>query len=48
MGAGLGFIYPKTNAVLLNNERYDQFNFAGYGLHALVGVGFTFFRLLII
>ena len=48
MGAGLGFIYPKTNAVLLNNERYDQFNFAGYGLHALVGVGFTFFKHLII
>ena len=48
MGAGLGAIYPKTNSVLLNNERYDQFNVAGYGLHALVGVGFTFFKHLIV
>jgi len=48
LGAGLGVIYPKTNTVLLNNERYDQFNLAGYGLHALFGVGFTFFEHLIV
>lgn len=47
-GAGVGFIYPKTNAVILNNERYDQFNLAGYGMHALFGVGFTFFKHLIV
>jgi hypothetical protein len=47
-GAGIGFIYPKTNSVLLNNDRYDQFNLAGYGLHALFGVGFTFFEHLIV
>jgi len=47
-GAGIGLIIPKTNTVLLNNERYDQFNVAGYGLHALVGVGFTFFKHLIV
>lgn len=47
-GAGIGFIYPKTNTVLINNERYDQFNMAGYGLHALFGVGFTFFKHLIV
>ena len=38
----------KTNSLLLNNDRYDQFNLAGYGLHALFGVGFTFFEHLII
>ena len=43
-GAGIGFIYPKTNTTLLNKERYDDFNMAGYGLHALVGVNFTFFK----
>lgn len=47
-GTGIGFIYPKTNSLLLNNDRYDQFNLAGYGLHALFGVGFTFFEHLII
>lgn len=47
-GTGIGFIYPKTNSLLLNNDRYDQFNLAGYGLHALFGVGFTFFKHLII
>tara|TARA_B100000767_G_scaffold179724_1_gene167757 strand:+ start:336 stop:1187 length:852 start_codon:yes stop_codon:yes gene_type:complete len=47
-GTGIGFIYPKTNSLLLNNDRYDQFNLAGYGLHALFGVGFTFLKHLII
>ncbi len=47
-GAGLGAIYPKTKAVLLNNEEYDEFNMAGYGMHALFGVGFTFFKHLIV
>ena len=47
-GTGIGFIYPKTNSLLLNNDRYDQFNLAGYVLHALFGVGFTFFKHLII
>tara|TARA_R110000787_G_scaffold13189_3_gene41707 strand:- start:12209 stop:13036 length:828 start_codon:yes stop_codon:yes gene_type:complete len=47
-GAGIGLLIPKTNTVLINNERYDQFHVAGYGLHALVGVGFTFFKHLIV
>ena len=47
-GAGVGLLIPKTNTVLINNERYDQFHVAGYGLHALVGVGFTFFKHLIV
>ena len=44
IGVGLGAIYPRTNAVVLNNARYDQFNVAGYGLHGLFGIGFTFFK----
>ena len=44
VGVGFGAIYPRTNAVVLNNARYDQFNVAGYGLHGLFGLGFTFFK----
>ena len=47
-GSGIGVIYPRTNAVLLDNVRYDEFNLAGYGLHALFGVGFTFFKHLVV
>lgn len=43
-GAGIGAIYPKTNTTLLNKERYDEFNLAGYGAHALLGINFTFFK----
>jgi hypothetical protein len=47
-GAGIGLLNPKTNAVLLNNKSNDQYHVSGYGLHALVGVGFTFFKHLIV
>lgn len=43
-GLGIGILYPKTNATLLNNERYDNFNFAGYGINAIVGLNITFFK----
>lgn len=43
-GIGAGFIYPKTNARLLENERYDDFNVAGWGVSASVGVNLTFFK----
>lgn len=43
-GAGIGFLYPKTNATLLNNERYDDFNIAGYGISAVAAVRVTFFE----
>ncbi|NVK51385.1 MAG: hypothetical protein HWD85_00510 [Flavobacteriaceae bacterium] len=43
-GVGAGFIYPKTNARLLENERYDDFNVAGWGVSASVGVNLTFFK----
>lgn len=41
-GLGGGIIYPKTNATLFGGERYDDFNVAGYGLSAKVGINLTF------
>jgi len=41
-GVGFGMLYPKTNTTLLNNERYDEFHIAGFGVHALVGINVTF------
>jgi len=43
-GLGVGMLYPKTNTTLLNNERYDEFHIAGYGLSAVVGLNVTFFK----
>jgi hypothetical protein len=43
-GIGAGFLYPKTNTRLLENERYDDFNVAGWGVSASVGVNLTFFK----
>ena len=43
-GFGAGILYPKTNATLLNNERYDAFNVAGYGISAVGGLNITFFK----
>lgn len=43
-GIGGGFLYPKTNTTLLGKDRYDEFNIAGYGLSAKVGLNITFFK----
>jgi hypothetical protein len=43
-GLGAGLLYPKTNTTLLGKDRYDEFNVAGYGLSAKVGLNFTFFK----
>lgn len=43
-GIGAGFLYPKTNAKLLGNERHDDFHISGYGLSAKVGLNITFFK----
>ena len=43
-GIGGGFLYPKTNTTLLGKDRYDEFNIAGYGLSAKVGLNVTFFK----
>ncbi|MDX2430123.1 MAG: hypothetical protein QNK35_04265 [Bacteroides sp.] len=42
-GLGAGVLVPKTNATLLNNERYDEFHLAGYGLGGVIAVNITFF-----
>lgn len=41
-GFGAGALLPKTNATLLNNERHDDFHWAGFGLSAVVGINITF------
>ena len=43
-GIGGGFLYPKTNTTLLGKDRYDEFNIAGYGVSAKVGLNLTFFK----
>lgn len=43
-GLGAGILLPKTNSTLLGKERHDDFNLAGYGLSAKVGLNFTFFK----
>ena len=43
-GLSAGVLIPRTDAVLLNFPEYDEFHLAGYGLAALLGVNFTFFK----
>ena len=43
-GLGLGILYPKTNATLMNNDRYDDFNLAGFGLLSVAGVNIKFYN----
>ena len=43
-GLGAGLLYPKTNTELLGKERHDDYNIAGYGLCAKVGLNVTFWK----
>ena len=43
-GLGAGVLVPRTDATLLNYERYDEFHLAGYGLSAHQGLNLTFFK----
>jgi hypothetical protein len=43
-GLGVGILYPRTNITLLNEERYDEFHLAGYGIDAVVGVNISFLK----
>ncbi len=43
-GFGAGILLPKTNCTLINNERYDEFHLAGFGLGGMVGLNTEFFR----
>lgn len=43
-GLGGGVLVPKTNATILDRERHDKFNLAGFGFSAHQGLNFTFFK----
>ena len=43
-GIGAGFLFPKSNTKLLNKERYDDFNIAGWGVSASIGLNITFLK----
>lgn len=43
-GIGAGILFPKSNVKLLNKERYDEFNVAGWGISAGVGLNITFLK----
>lgn len=43
-GMGAGLLLPRTNTHLLNNNRYDQFHLAGYGLAPVLGLNLTFYQ----
>ena len=44
LGVGLGALMPKSNVTLWNNQRHDEFHFAGYGFSAKAGLNVTFFK----
>lgn len=43
-GLGAGFLFPKTNTMLLGKDRYDEFHVAGYGVSGKIGLNLTFFK----
>lgn len=43
-GAGVGFLFPRTNTTLLSNERNDEFHVAGYGFSTMAGLNVTFWK----
>ena len=43
-GLGVGVLVPRTNTTLLNNPRYDEFHFAGYGASVILSLNMTFFK----
>lgn len=44
VGAGIGALIPRSNVTLLNNARYDEFHFAGYGLGLMGGLHIAIFK----
>lgn len=43
-GGAAGLIYPRTNATILGNERYDEFNLAGYGITGKIALRISFWN----
>ncbi len=48
VGGGAGLIIPKTNSTLMERERYDEFNLAGFGLGGKLGLNVALFRWVIL
>lgn len=43
-GAGVGFMLPKTNVTLMNNNRNDEFHLAGFGTDVKLGLNLTLLK----
>ena len=48
VGFGFGALMPKSNVTLWNNERNDDFHFAGYGLDVKAGLNLTIFKFILL
>lgn len=44
LGFGVGFLLPRSNVLLLNGERYDEFHLAGYGFSAKTGLDVILYK----
>lgn len=43
-GFGVGVLYPRTNATLFNQKRWDEFHISGWGASVGAGLNLTFFK----
>lgn len=43
-GFGAGVLFPRTNAKLFDQKRWDEFHVSGWGVSAGVGLNLTFFK----
>nr|WP_300980266.1 hypothetical protein [Nonlabens sp.] len=43
-GMESGFLFPKTNTRLLDQQRYDNFHISGYGINAVGGIQVSFLK----
>lgn len=43
-GIGVGVLYPRTNATLFDQERWDEFHVSGWGASVGAGLNLTFFK----
>lgn len=44
LGFGGGFLLPRSNVMLLNKTRYDEFHLAGYGFSAKTGLDLILYK----
>ena len=43
-GVGVGLLFPKTNTMLMGQDRHDEFHISGFGLAAKAGLQFLVFK----